>query len=467
MNGADHSPSPSDNRSELTPLSVADLDRMLRQLVESATVGVWVQGEISGLRIGARGHAYFCLKDDAEEAVIDAVAYRDSALRARRFLTEGARVVVRGRATVWAPRGRLQLVVEAVRPAGRGALLEALERLKAKLQAEGLFDPERKQPVPRDARTIGVVTSASGAVIHDIIQVSFRRGSPRILLAPAQVQGEEAAASLVAALARLERVRGLDVIIIGRGGGSLEDLMAFNDERVVRRVAACPVPIVSAVGHEVDVTLTDLAADARAATPSQAAEMVVADRMAQAEALVHLRARLRRAMRMHLVEDRSALSRLQQRMGDPRLWLAERQQRVDELLNRMVHAHRSMLGRRRAWLERYQRRLASAHPRAVMARHRGQLETFRVRLAARMRARLAVDRSVLVRRVERMEALSPLAVLARGYAIATTMEGRAVRDAREVMVGDAVQLRLQRGRLLTYVSARDEAEQASNQEGHD
>ncbi|MCU0692849.1 MAG: exodeoxyribonuclease VII large subunit [Polyangiaceae bacterium] len=437
--------------SETSPLSVAELDRRLRRVVESSTVGAWVQGEIGGLKIAASGHAYFALKDEHEDAMIDAVAYRDSALRAQRLLQNGARVVVRGKATVWAPRGKLQLVVDAVRPAGRGALLEALEKLKLKLAAEGLFDAQRKRPVPRDARAIGVVTSSGGAVIHDIIQVAFRRASPRILLAPAVVQGEEAAASIVAALDRIERVRGLDVIIIGRGGGSIEDLMAFNDERVVRRVAACRLPIVSAVGHEVDVTLTDLAADARAATPSQAAEMVVADAQAQLETLLHLRARLRRAMRSYLSEDRAAVERLKYRLGDPRRFIHERQQRLDDLMQRSQSTVRSLLASRRAGIDKLHRRLAGQHPRTVLVRTRGELGVLRWRLGAAARQGLRARRQTLGDQLAALRALSPLAVLARGYAIATGADGVAVRDAAVLRLGDSLWVRMFHGSVQTQV----------------
>lgn len=440
--------SPSDERE---PLSVADLDRILRNAVEGATVGIWVQGEISGLKRAASGHVYFCLKDEREDAVIDAVAYRDNAQRARTLLTEGARVVVRGRATVWAPRGRLQFVIDAVRPAGRGALLEALEKLKQKLAAEGLFDASKKKPVPSSARVIGVVTSSSGAVIHDIIRVAECRGRVRILLAPAQVQGEGAAESLVAALDRLEKVRGLDVIIIGRGGGSFEDLLAFQDERVVRRVAACKLPIVSAVGHEIDVTLTDLAADARASTPSQAAEMVVADEQAQRQKLAHLRSRLRRVMRALLAEDRAALDRILYQLGDGKRLVAERQQRLDDLYGQLQSSVLDSLRLRRSGLDKWERRLMTRHPHVVLERARGRLGSLQLRLKNAMAGRLDQHRSAIRDRQGRLYALSPLAVLARGYAIATGADGRALRDAAQVRDNERIGVRLSRGRLVAEV----------------
>lgn len=433
------------------PLSVGDLDRMLKRAVEGVSAGAWVQGEVGAVKIAASGHAYFTLKDENEDAVIDAVAYRDAALRSRRYLLEGTRVVVRGKATIWAPRGKLQLVVEAVRPAGRGALLEALERLKQRLTAEGLFASDRKKRVPSDARVVGVVTSATGAVIHDIVRVAFRRGAVRIILSPTVVQGEEAPASIVAALDLIERVRGLDVIIIGRGGGSFEDLMPFNDELVVRRVAACKVPVVSAVGHEVDVTLTDLAADARASTPSQAAELVVADREAQIGTLAQLQVRLRRAMHARLVEDRALLERWVRRMGDPRVRIAERQQQVDDLTARLEASIRTSVNRRAALLDRWERRLVASHPRTVLARTQAQVDALTARMTASVRARVTQESSRLRNHESRLQALSPLAVLARGYAVATGQDGRALVDSNDVVVGAHVTVRLLRGRLHTVV----------------
>lgn len=438
-----------------SPISVAELDRRLRHAVEGATLGALVQGEVRGIKLAASGHAYFSLRDEQQDAMIEAVAYRDTVVRARRYLTEGARIVVRGKATVWAPRGRLQLVIDAVRPAGRGALLEALERLKQKLQQDGLFDPERRRPVPTDARFVGVVTSPSGAVIHDIIRVAYRRGSPRILLSPARVQGDEAPRSIIAALDRLELVRGIDVIIIGRGGGSLEDLMAFNDEHVVRRIAACSLPVVSAVGHEVDVTLTDLVADARAATPSQAAEMVVADEDAKRQSLAHLRTRLLRSMRAHLVEDRAVLDSLVRRLGDPKRDVDERRQRLDDLMSRAQVAVQRAIARRRTALERVQRRMVSRHPRAVVALTRGQVDSLRLRVASATRALLRARRATLNEQTGRLRALSPLSVLARGYSIALGPNGEVLLDSLDVREGDRVEVRLRRGRLQTRVEGRE------------
>ena len=277
-------PRVSGGREEIV-VGVAELNRRLRRAVEGASGDYWVEGEVGSLKRAVSGHCYFNLKDEEEDACIECVMYRFDALRAQRHLSDGAKIQLFGRATVWAPRGRLQVVAQRVRPAGRGGLSFALEELKNKLATEGLFDPARKRPLPTDPRVVGVVTSAAGAAFHDIRTVAFRRGRVRLVLSPALVQGEGAPESLLTALARLERYPGLDVVIIGRGGGSGEDLMAFNDESVVRRIANMRVPVVSAVGHELDISLSDLVADARAATPSQAAELVVPDAGARRVAL--------------------------------------------------------------------------------------------------------------------------------------------------------------------------------------
>lgn len=437
-----------------TPVySVADLDRRLKRAVESATPDVWVEGEVSGAKTAPSGHVYFLLKDEREDAAIECVMYRSASVRARKLIADGARLQLRGRATIFAPRGRLQFTTDMARPAGRGALLEALENLKNRLLAEGLFAPDRKRPLPTHAALIGVVTSASGAAIHDIARVAFRRGSVRILLSPTLVQGPAAALRVVDAIDRLEQLEGLDAIIVGRGGGSAEDLMVFNEEIVVRRIAACRVPVVSAVGHEVDVTLTDLAADARAATPSQAAEMLVPDAFAQRQALFQLRGRMLRAVRGQLAEDRAALGALRVAFAHFRLTIAEQEQKLDELGQRLEQAMMRGGARRRAETERLYRRLSARHPRAVLAGSRAALGPLEVRLKGAVRARMVRARSRLSEQVASLDAMSPLGVLARGYAIVQTESGKAVRGADEVVPGQKVSIRVHKGSFAAKVDA--------------
>ncbi len=436
-------------------LSVAELSRRLRRVLEGLDQRSWVEGEVASFKRAASGHIYFSLKDEREDALVECVMYRAQARLAERFLSDGARIQVLGKATLWAPRGRMQFIIERARPAGRGAVLEALERLKASLAAEGLFDPSRKRPLPPEPRRIGLVTSAAGAVLHDIVAVAFRRGGARLLLAPALVQGEGAPDSLLAALTRLESVPDVDVVIIGRGGGSGEDLMAFNDERVVRKVAAMRVPIVSAVGHDVDYSLTDLAADLRAATPSQAAELVVADGAERLSRLQKTRAELVRMMERRLAEDQTTLHTLSRRLPDPRFQLAQRQQRLDELRVSLESAANRLHLSRRPALASLSQRLATRHPRAVLAECRGALGPLVVQLRSSEQNQLMASTSQLAQAAVRLNALSPLSILGRGYSIATRPDGRAVRTAREVEVGDILRLRLGEGTVVAEVCERE------------
>jgi exodeoxyribonuclease VII large subunit len=433
-------------------LSVAELDRRLRLAVETASGDFWIEGEVSSLKRATSGHVYFTLKDESEDAVIDCVLYRFDALRATRVLADGARIQLWGKVTVWAPRGRLQLVGQRVRPAGRGALLVALEALKKKLEAEGLFDPAKKRPLPEAPRVVGVVTSAAGAAFADIRTVAFRRGNVRLVLSPALVQGEGAVRSLLNAIARIERYPGLEVLIIGRGGGSNEDLMAFNDERVVRRIAAVRVPVVSAVGHEIDISLADLVADRRAATPSQAAELCVPDARAQRERLERCRAALVRTFRNRLHVDRATVQRKRTRLADPRFVIALRDRELTELERRLRGRLQRTLSQRRAVLSALHGRLLTRHPRAVIALCRADLGPMPARLRAAIQHRLGASRSELSRAAARLDALSPLSVLARGYSIVLDARGRALLDAQQVEPGDALEIRLSSGRLAARVT---------------
>jgi len=432
-------------------ITVGELDRRLRRAVEGASEDVWVEGEVASLKRAPSGHAYFTLKDEREEAIIECVMYRFDAQRARRLLSDGARLQLRGKATVWAPRGRLQLVGSLARLAGRGALLEALEKLKQQLAEEGLFDPARKRPLPASPRVVGVVTSGAGAAFHDIRTVAFRRACLTLVLSPALVQGEAAASSLVSALDLLERYPGLDAVIIGRGGGSGEDLMAFNDERVVRRIARCSVPVVSAVGHEIDVTLTDLVADVRAATPSQAAELLVPDCQAQREVLKRFQRHLLHAQVSSMAGARARLQRLSAQLSDPRFVIAERQQELDELGQRMNRHASLRLARERRLQYELMQRLAHRHPERVLARSRGELGLLSGRLSASARLELVRHRQALSDAAAQLDALSPLAVLGRGYAIATRADGWALLSSEELTAGEVVRVRLSHGSFRAKV----------------
>lgn len=409
-------------------MSVTEAVRAANRLLEHHLANIWVEGEVSSLKVAASGHAFFTLKDD--EAALSAAMWRPSLQRLRFELEEGMRLRAFGRLGIYDRQGRFQIYVDRAEPAGLGELMVQLEQLKAKLSAEGLFDADRKRPLPSWPRVVGVVTSSAGAAIHDIIKVARRRCPSRILLAPAVVQGDEAPASLVAALERIQRVRQVDVVIIGRGGGSVEDLWAFNDEALARAVAAARVPVVSAVGHEVDVTLCDLVADLRAATPSHAAELVVPDRAQRKDALLDFRNRLARALSRRVLDERG---------------------RLERAVRDLEISGRSLTARAKARLFDLRARLADQHPRARLLRDRRRLELLRTRLANEGRRMTRSGRLRLARAGGALQALSPLAVLGRGYAVVTDEAERVLSDAGKVEVGDELDVRLHRGRLRTVV----------------
>lgn len=431
-------------------LSVFELAQGLKRTVENATAGRWVEGEIGRLQRPMSGHVYFTLKDESRDATVDCVMYKREAMRFGSKLSEGGRVQLRGRATYYPPRGRLQWIAEVARPAGQGALLEALEKLKKKLIAEGLTDPARKQALPTEPRVVGVVTSRTGAAFSDICTVAARRGNVRLLLSPALVQGDAAPESIVRALKLLEQARP-DVVIVGRGGGSAEDLMAFNDERVVRAIAAYSIPIVSAVGHEIDTSLSDLVADARAATPSQAAEMVVADAAARVAALAQMKRHLAHAMRARVVTSRLRLDRAQSRLSDPRFLVAEGQQALDEMRARLHASMRAKIAGSHEQSRKTIQRLYARHPRAVLAEARANLAPLEQRLRSAQRRVLDARHARLREAGRSLGALSPLSILGRGYALATHESGSAIRDAEALRVGELVTVRVRRGSFAAEV----------------
>ncbi len=452
-------------------VTVSELTGRIRTVLESAHASVWVEGEIANCRRWKTGHLYFTLRD--ENAQIRGVMFR-SAARYLRFAPEdGLRVVARGRVTVYEPKGEYQIVCEHLQPQGLGALQLAFDQLKRKLEAEGLFDRGRKRPLPVLPRQIGVVTSLDGAAVRDILQVLGRRHrTARVVLRPVRVQGEGAADQIARGIRRLAREDGIDVVIVGRGGGSLEDLWAFNEEPVARAIAAAEVPVISAVGHEIDVTISDMVADVRAATPSAAAEMVVAGRGDLVERIDRLGERLRTAARYAAARRRTRLLDLDRRPGLAG-WparLAMRGRHVAGLTHAVARVARvrlkaddRRLGDLQLRLEACEpgRRLEAARTRLVAAGGRLDAAVARRREAARTRLAAAGGRldAALVRRRERaqgrlaelsgrLDALSPLGVLGRGYAICWQGDRKAiVRDAAAVAVGDDLVVGLQRGRL--------------------
>lgn len=439
-------------RSEEPVLRVGELVRTVRGTIEGMGE-LWVEGEVLDFTRSAAGHLYFTLGDPEDSAQARCVMFRSDAMRAGAKVGPGARLRVRARPTLYEQRGTFQLVVTRAMLAGEGDLAARLERLKKKLEAEGLFAAERKRALPRMPSVVGVVTSTSGAALHDILRVTEGRCPVRIVVADCRVQGEDAPASIVAALALVAKVPELDVVIVGRGGGSAEDLAAFQDESVVRAIAACRVPIVSAVGHETDVTLADLVADVRAATPSNAAELVVPDRRLLERELETMRRRLERAMDGVVDAARARLERRSRALGDPRTLLGAIRRRLAPFEARLVRAMQRRLAEDRARHRGLEQGLHEADPRRELARQRAVLASLAARLVAAGRGLTHRGRRELAGRAAALDALSPLAVLVRGYAIALDPSGRALTDASAVSVGDPVSLVLGRGRVETSVVA--------------
>jgi exodeoxyribonuclease VII large subunit len=440
--------------------TVSELTAGIKAQLENGFPAVWVQGEISNLRVPSSGHAYFTLKD--EGAQLRAVLFRGRGRRVRFEPEDGMAVLAFGALDVYALRGEYQLVVELLEPQGVGALQLAFEQLKRRLAAEGLFDPARKRPLPPFPRTIGIVTSPTGAALRDMLQIIGRRfGDLRIVIAPVRVQGEEAPRDIVEALAALNRLPDVDVIIVGRGGGSLEDLWAFNDERVARAIAASKVPVVAAVGHETDVTIACFVADLRAPTPSGAAELVVREKLAVVERLREDWARLRQALAAQLARRRERVDALARRrvLTDPGRGLRDLHRRVDELGLRLRAAARV---RHRAAAHRVElagSALSSLHPLARMAAGKKLLAQLRGRLATAAAHRAGGARHRLATAVGRLQTLSPLAVLARGYSLTRTPSGAVIRRAGEVAPDATIEILLHEGRLgarVTEVTERDE-----------
>lgn len=434
--------------------TVSELTEQIREILEREYPSVWVQGEISNFHAAPSGHLYFTLKDDL--AQIRCVMFKIQSRFLKFKLENGLNIVAWGRLSVYSMRGEYQLLLDTIEPLGLGSLMLAFEQLKARLAAEGLFDPGRKKPLPQFPRTVGLVTSPRGAAVRDMIRTITRRfRGVNILLSPASVQGDRAPEELVQAVRRLCAAGDVDVIIIGRGGGSIEDLWAFNDESVVRAVAECPLPIVSAVGHETDVTLTDFAADLRASTPSVAAELVVPDKQDLAAGILHLLARLRNVMRHRLARSSDAVKELVRRLFDPRRQIQERRMAIDDLTMRLVNAVGRRMSAARDDTQSVAARLKPGHILRRIATARQDCTALRIRLVTAMRNDLQRYRSNAESLASRLDSLSPLAVLARGYSITLRPDtGQVITDSETVRMGEDLMVRLNRGRLLCKVIDR-------------
>ena len=446
--------------SDRAVLTVSELSSRLRAVLEERFPAVWVEGEISNFKVYTSGHAYFTLKD--ETAQLRCVLFRTRARRVRFEPADGLHVLAFGSVEVYAQRGEYQLVVELLEPRGVGALQLAFEQLKERLAREGLFDQARKRTLPRFPKKIGIVTSPTGAALRDMLRVIGRRfGEIHIVIAPARVQGEGAAQEVAQGVRELNALGGVDVIIVGRGGGSLEDLWTFNDEMLARTIAASKIPVISAVGHEVDFTIVDFVADLRAPTPSAAAELVVREKQAVADGVSDLGRRLAAAMERRLSRERERLERLRGRrvLTDARRPLRDLERRVDDATARLRRAIVAAVRHAAHRAELAARRLRAQSPAVRTPADRRRLVDLSARLDRGLARQLDRARHRLGGAAGRLDSLSPLAVLARGYSLTRLPSGEIVRSVRQVAAGDEVSVLLHEGRLTCRVTATRERDE--------
>jgi len=432
--------------------TVRGLVAAVRTQVEREYSDAWVEGEISNFRAPDSGHLYFTLKDG--NAQIRIVMFSSKARLLRFRPADGMQVVVRGRVTIYEDRGELQIAAEYLEPKGAGGLQVAFEQLKAKLEAEGLFAAERKKAIPTLPSRIGIVTSPQAAALHDILNILQRRHhSANTVIYPAQVQGELAAGEVAAGVRYFNQTRSVEVIIVGRGGGSAEDLAAFNDEGLARTVAASEIPVISAVGHETDFTICDFVADLRAPTPSAAAELVIRSRVEIENQAAAARERLVRAMERCLLEARHALTERAQHGAFARMMdlIRQRQQRLDDLTYRLERGERRTLEQIRRQWETLAAAVRHYDARRVLAGMRGEWQTQTAALSAAMR-NLLLQNKVRTDRMNRaLEMLSPLAILERGYALVFDAQRNLVKDAAQVHAGEDISARVARGEIRAKV----------------
>jgi exodeoxyribonuclease VII large subunit len=434
-------------------ISVSQLNRLTREVVERGLPLMWVSGEISNLVLASSGHCYFLLKD--REAQVRCICYRQKLIHLEWLPENGAQVEVRALPTLYEPRGEFQLNVETLRRAGSGALFELFERLKARLAREGLFAPERKRALERFPKQIGVVTSPVGAAIRDVLSILNRRmPCVPVILYPTPVQGTQAAEKIAEAIRQASARRECEVLLLVRGGGSIEDLWAFNEEIVARAIHACSIPVVSGIGHETDFTIADFVADARAATPSAAAEMVSPNRAELLERLLALRLRLRREI-TRIIETRGQqLDYAARRLLAPGAWMAHKRVHLKHLESRAGAAWARALEHRQRELRDLARRFKLARPEVWALRQRRQ--ALAERLVRAMREDFARARVNLQRIESHLRHLNPREVLARGYSIAETGEGQLVRSSREIHAGEPLKLIFSEGWARTQVIERGE-----------
>ena len=432
--------------------TVTRLNSAVRMILEQDLGLVWLTGELSNLAMPSSGHWYFSLKDIS--AQVRCAMFKGNNRRVPFRPQDGMQVLVQARVSLYEPRGDYQLIIESMQPAGDGMLALRFEELKRRLGAEGLFDEGRKRPLPREPRAVGLVTSATGAALHDMLTVLERRAPDLpVFIYPTQVQGSAAISQIVAAITLANRRAEVDVLIVGRGGGSLEDLWCFNEEAVARAIAGSAIPVVSAVGHEVDVTISDFAADLRAPTPSAAAELVAPDRSARAQRLVHLKQRLLQAISRRQTAARHGFALLQKRLDhqDPKRRLEQQSQRLDELSGRLQQLLNLRLHQGERRLANLELRLQSRSPEKLLAagKRRHQLAQERLHTLMNKRQDLAAHRLAMLS--ARLDGISPLATLGRGYSITRTPSGEVISRAAQVSPGQQLVTTLAEGSLRVRV----------------
>lgn len=438
--------------------TVSRLNREVRTLLETGLPAIWLEGELSNLSRPASGHLYFSLKDEA--AQVRCAMFRNRNLYLRFNPENGMQVMVRAKISLYEARGEYQLIIEHMEEAGDGALRRAFDELKNKLEKAGLFAAEHKKALPRFPQCIGIITSPTGAAIHDIVTTLRRRFlSIPLVVYPIQVQGEGSASSIVTAIETAARRNECDVLILARGGGSLEDLWSFNDENVARAIHACPIPIVSGIGHEVDVTIADFVADIRAPTPTAAAELVSPSQFEWEQKFEQLAQRLNRLMQQQLRNYRQQLTWLHKRLPHPQRYLQSVGQRLDELEVRRNHAMRNLVRHRLSRLSTLREQLQQHNPLHRLRQHEAHNRQLGARLNYVMQQRLQTARQRLQHSARALETVSPLATLARGYAIVTTeADDRVITDVKQVKLHTRIRARLHHGRFTAVVDGIENEE---------
>lgn len=433
--------------------TVSRLNAEVRLLLENEMGIVWLVGEISNFSAPVSGHWYLTLKDS--RAQVKCAMFRGNNRRVTFKPANGNQVLVKARLSLYEPRGDYQLIIESMQPEGDGRLQQEFEALKMKLAADGLFAQTNKQPLPEHPKRVGVITSKTGAALYDILDVLKRRDpSLPVVVYPTMVQGEEAAIQIAQAIGRANSRDECDVLIVGRGGGSLEDLWCFNNEILARTIAASQIPIISAVGHEVDVTIADFVADMRAATPSAAAELVSRDNSHKDQALVTRQHKLASVMRYFLAQQKQQSAQLMHRLErqHPSYQLQRQTQQLDELEIRLQRAMQQFIKTQQQAVERKHHRLQLNSPVKRLAEQKSKLDRVEQKLLDAMDRKLLTIRHQLVIAAEKLDTVSPLATLKRGYSITQTEQGQIVTQAKDVKTGDVLVTRLSDGELRSTVN---------------